>query len=289
MPTLGSVTQFFPRAVEGFTTTLASTISAGTTTLTANSTSGYSVGDVVVWIIDPASTTAKQVFTGTVQTSNIITGVVWTTGTNQTHTAGATIVDYTTATGFDMHSLGILKHANQDGSLSATAVQTAIGTGGITNTNLATGISSAKLFNPYKFSAYNSSTTTIAASFTPTKIAFQTEEYDTGNNYDNATNFRFVAPVAGFYSFYAVIQSNSGGTGDYWLLQLYKNGVAYKSGQNAIGSGTGLIAPSVSPPPMLLAANDFIEVYCSQNGGATHTTTTGAASTYFGGYIVSLT
>lgn len=138
MPNLGSATQFFPRAVEGFTTTLASTISAGATTLTANSTAGYSVGDVIVWIIDPASSTAKQVLTGTVQTGNIITGIVWTFGTNQTHTAGATIVDYTTATGFDLVTMGILKHANQDGSLQQSSVLTAIGTGGITSTQLAT-------------------------------------------------------------------------------------------------------------------------------------------------------
>lgn len=131
MPNITSATQFFPRAVEGFVTTLASTISAGATTLTANSTSGYSIGDVIVWIIDP-STSAKQVLTGTVAAGNQITNVVWTYGTNQTHTAGATIVDYTTATGFDLHSAGILKHANQDGSLLSGAVGAAIATNAIT-------------------------------------------------------------------------------------------------------------------------------------------------------------
>lgn len=139
MPNIGSTTQFFPRAVEGFVTTLASTISAGATTITSNSTAGYSVGDVIVWIIDPSSTTAKQVLTGTVAAGNQIINVVWTYGTNQTHTAGATIVDYTTATGFDLHSAGILKHANQDGSLLQSPVLTAIGTGGITSTQIADG------------------------------------------------------------------------------------------------------------------------------------------------------
>lgn len=249
-----------------FTTTLSSGISASDTTIPLTNLPNSSQGFLV---IEPDSSTAwEEIF----YTSKTGSAVICPSVANGRGAGGSSAASHSAGATVRMDSTAEMFEALQDG--------TALAPGAVGFQNLS---------NPYKFSAYNSSTTTIAASFSPTKIAFQTEEYDTGNNYDNATNFRFVAPVAGFYQFYAIIQSNSGGTGDYWLLQLYKNGVAYKSGQNAIGSGTGLIAPSVSPPPMLLAVNDYIEVFCSQNGGATHTTTTGAASTYFGGYLLSAT
>ena len=123
-----SVTNHFPSAEDGFTTTLASTISSGATTVPLNSVAGYTNGETVVLIVDPTNASKKQAFTGVVDTSGVqITGVVWTTGTNQDHTAGATVVDYATATHISMVSKGILVHADQDGTLKTSAVQDALG------------------------------------------------------------------------------------------------------------------------------------------------------------------
>lgn len=104
-----SVIKHFPSPQDGFTTSLASTISSGAVTVPLNSVAGYTNGDVGVWVVDPTDSTKKQAFTGTVDTAGVqITGVVWTTGTNQTHAGGAAVVDYATATHVAMMTKGLL-------------------------------------------------------------------------------------------------------------------------------------------------------------------------------------
>lgn len=123
---VASVTKHFPSAQNGFTTTLASTISSGAATVPLNSVAGYSNGEVAVFVVDPSDASKKQTFTGTIDTAGVqVTGVVWTAGTNQTHTGGATVVDYATATHISMMTKGILTHADQDGTLKAGAVDVA--------------------------------------------------------------------------------------------------------------------------------------------------------------------
>lgn len=117
---------FFPSAQNGFTTTLASTISSGATTVPLNSVAGYTNGEVATFIVDPSDATKKQTFTGVIDTGGVqVTSVVWTAGTNQSHTSGATVVDYATATHISQISKGILVHADQDGTLKAGAVDVA--------------------------------------------------------------------------------------------------------------------------------------------------------------------
>lgn len=121
MTNVSAVTKHFPSAEEGFTTTLSSTISAGATTVGLNSLSGYTTGEVATFIVAPTVSSEKQVFTGVVDTAGLqLTNVVWTTGTNQTHAAGTTVVDYATATHISQMSKGILAEHNQDGTHSNT-------------------------------------------------------------------------------------------------------------------------------------------------------------------------
>lgn len=113
---VSSVLQHFPSAEDGFTTTLASTISSGATTVPLNSVTGYANGEIVVFIVDPSNATKKQAFTGVIDTSGVqVTSVVWTSGTNQQHTAGSTVVDYVDAAHISMVSKGLLRDHNQSG------------------------------------------------------------------------------------------------------------------------------------------------------------------------------
>jgi hypothetical protein len=117
MPTLTGVTKYFAKAKEGFTTTLAGTAASGATSVTLASSTGYTNGDTVVLVVDPGNS-SKQVLTGQINTStNVVSGVKWTEGTNTSHTSGATVVDYVTATHWDMLATGILNSLNTDGSL----------------------------------------------------------------------------------------------------------------------------------------------------------------------------
>jgi len=105
---VSTVVSHFPEAQNGFTTTLASTISASATTVPLNSVAGYTNGRAAVFIVDPTDAVKKQVFTGIIDTAGVqVTGVKWTSGTDQTHTGGATVVDYTTATHNNMITKGL--------------------------------------------------------------------------------------------------------------------------------------------------------------------------------------
>jgi len=113
---VSSALKHFPTAKEGFTTTTSGSVSMGAATVGLNSTTGFSNGEVVVFIIDPTDSNKKQAFTGTIDTSGVqVTGVVWTEGTDQSHSAGATIVDYETATHWALYSRGLLRDHNHSG------------------------------------------------------------------------------------------------------------------------------------------------------------------------------
>lgn len=137
---VSSVTKHFPSAENGFTTTLASTISSGATTVPLNSVAGYSNGEVAVFIVDPTDVSKKQAFTGTIDTAGVqVTGVVWTSGTNQTHTAGSTVVDYASATHISMMSKGLLVEHKQTGLHSDVHADTLAVSGATTLSGALTG------------------------------------------------------------------------------------------------------------------------------------------------------
>ncbi len=147
---VASVVSHFPDAENGFTTTLASTISSGAATVPLNSVAGYTNGEPAVFIVDPSDLTKKQTFTGIIDTGGVqVTSVVWTAGTNQAHSGGATVVDYPAATHMAMVSKGIKVQHNQSGTHSSiTASGTLAVTGATTLTGAAT-IVGALTLNSY--------------------------------------------------------------------------------------------------------------------------------------------
>lgn len=173
---VSSVTKHFPSAQIGFTTTLASTISSGATTVPLNSVAGYNNGEVAVMIIEPTSTTAKQTLTGTIDTSGVqLTNVVWTSGTNQTHNSGVTVVDYESATHFSMISKGIKVQHNQDGTHSATTHT------GITNVGAFSQTGAIALAGSWDGWVGANETWTFATSSTITVPTDATTKYDVGD------------------------------------------------------------------------------------------------------------
>lgn len=119
MASVTNVINHFPAAEDGFATATSGAVSSGATTVGLNSLTGYSNGEIIAFIIDPEDNDKAQTFTGVVDTSGSqITGVVWTSGTNQAHDAGATVVDYPSATHVSMVTKGLLVEHNQDGTHS---------------------------------------------------------------------------------------------------------------------------------------------------------------------------
>lgn len=124
---ISSVTNKLPTVNEGFVTTTSSTTSGGAGTIGLNSTSGLTNGSVFVGIIEPGADN-QQTFTGLVDTSgNQITSVVWTRGSDVSHPGGSSIVDYVTGTDFNLLSSALQGIMNQNGTLKAAPIQTALG------------------------------------------------------------------------------------------------------------------------------------------------------------------
>jgi hypothetical protein len=153
---------------------------------------------------------------------------------------------------------------------------------------LATGIDYSKFYNPYKFSVYRASGWNLPAS-TPTKVSFDVAEYDTGSNYDLTTNYRFVAPINGFYKFDSRVKWSQT-TADFCYIMLYKNGVNIKTGEFLVSPGPNSVGVLLSPPPIQLVVGDYIEVYVEQTTASiTMAGVLGPSETYFGGFLVSAT
>lgn len=104
------------------------------------------------------------------------------------------------------------------------------------------------------FSAYAAASTTVGYNVN-TKILFDTEEFDTNNNFASS---RFTPTVAGYYQ----LNWNVGvsGNAEKWGL-LYKNGAAFKGGSDVIGyssAGSALVYAN--------GTTDYFEVYLYQLG-----------------------
>ena len=76
------------------------------------------------------------------------------------------------------------------------------------------------------FAAYLSGDQGISST-DPTKIAFDTEEFDTNADYDHVTNYRFTPTVAGKYLVTFIVEMTNVDSGVVGVL-LYKNGTSYK-------------------------------------------------------------
>lgn len=139
--------------------------------------------------------------------------------------------------------------------------------------------------NPYKFCVYrNAAYNWGSGAFA--KISFDTEVFDTNSNFDSTTNYRYTAPVNGFYQFNARTYTSVGSGGNAYIISIYKNGVQYANGTGNIqGAGTSGFGLALSEF-MQLTAGDYIEIYVYGNGNAGATGTTG---NMFAGFLVCRT
>jgi hypothetical protein len=102
------------------------------------------------------------------------------------------------------------------------------------------------------FSAYQSSSQTVTL-LTFTKILFQTEEFDTNNNFASST---FTPTVAGYYLITSAIEPSSSQT--YQYIFLYKNGSNFKQNSNGSSPGTG---STLSTLIYFNGSTDYAEIY----------------------------
>jgi len=138
------------------------------------------------------------------------------------------------------------------------------------------------------FSAYKSSSQTLTHN-TNTLVTFDTESYDTNNNF--ASN-RFTPTVAGYYQVCCVIDYQGTFNRSYFLNNLlYKNGATVKSTSASFVMGNGgEVSVINNPPPIYMnGTTDYLELwaYSFDYTASTSTTINGTALlTSFGAYLV---
>jgi hypothetical protein len=110
------------------------------------------------------------------------------------------------------------------------------------------------------FGAQIGATQTVTTGVT-TKIQFGTENFDTANAYDNATNYRFTPQVAGYYQINIGIYASGSGLSQL-NLYVYKNG-SQTGTQSAFINNNSTTSQSVffSQLMFLNGSTDYIEGY----------------------------
>lgn len=142
-------------------------------------------------------------------------------------------------------------------------------------------VSAKQVQNPYKFSAYRNAAQSTGAGVW-VKVNIETKLFDTGANFDNTTNFRFVAPVNGYYHFNAQASINASSSA--FLIALYKNGAEWVRGNKQGVTGS---AGAVLSELMQLNAGDYVELWVFSTSAVA--LEVGAVSPHptFSGHLVS--
>ncbi len=154
------------------------------------------------------------------------------------------------------------------------------GSGNISTNNLLTPAFEAKLTSDQAISDN-----------TLTKVAFNSEAFDTDSKYDNSTNYRFTPTIAGKYFVYSQINGYSGGDSDLVTitLQIRKNGsvvrFSFVEPSNNFGKTHTLNCSSI----LTLDSDDYVEIYASidgNSGGGEVIQGTANSGTFFGAYRI---
>ena len=154
---------------------------------------------------------------------------------------------------------------------------------------LASGASQTLAVMTPAFYAYLSATQTVSAN-TATKAEIDTELFDSNNNYDNTTNYRYTPTVAGKYFVFAQLDLASNSTSTYkegWV-QIRKNGSQIAQSVMDMRNGFGFESfVNVNIIVDMNGSSDYLEVYglMDDTGGTTRFYVR-QQSNYFGAYRI---
>ena len=144
------------------------------------------------------------------------------------------------------------------------------------------------------FSAYTT-TSLSAPNNTTVKFPFNAKQYDTNNNYDATTNYRFTPTVAGYYQINASIYFGGAGTGsNAWALCVIRQNAtpAQYYGTQIFMNSSSLFNVIANPLIYFNGTTDYAECHFYQTNNASSTitiNTVGSATnmySYFQGYLV---
>lgn len=158
---------------------------------------------------------------------------------------GANLVSFVVIAG---QAGGGLSNAPSDGNLYFPLANVAVANG-------ATSISQSNVtdkrlwnpsdVNPFKARALGNANQTLSAS-TFTKVQLQTIDLDPNGNFDNATNFRYWAPVPGYYVISGVVSF----AGSLTAMTRYIS-MVYKTGVEITGSRSSVVTSETTSPQII--------------------------------------
>lgn len=134
------------------------------------------------------------------------------------------------------------------------------------------------------FSVYSTAGQSVSAS-TPTKIQFNNELFDTNNNFDSSSNYRFTPTIAGSYLLSCAIRfGGSGvGSGKQIVASIYKNGSELHSTTTAEPSGSFGVSCAVTAVVTMNGSTDYVEFYVNQGGTGSFNLNTSGANVFASG------
>jgi hypothetical protein len=193
-----------------------------------------------------------------------------TSGTTVVLASGATAGDLVETVSFFVSSV-----LNAIPAVANAVTETYINTGAVTQSKLGTNVAG----NGPAFSAYQNSAQGAITAATFTKVTFDTEEFDTNNNFASS---RFTPTVAGYYQISSGVRVD--GSVSRIIYSVYKNGSEFKRGNDIAASAA--VNNIVSTLVYANGSTDYFEMYVYASGGTPTLTATGNTQIYFQGSLV---
>ena len=155
------------------------------------------------------------------------------------------------------------------------------------------GVTINKITTQPVWSVGSSSTAQTIASSTFTKVAMSVEQFDSANAFDSTTNYRFTAPIAGYYQVNADIELSMASTSNFEFFGV----LAKNADTDYLRFGDNYNVTELNPTNractlshlIYLNVGDYLEIYAYQSSGASGTIVNGANGvkyTRFSGYLV---
>ena len=191
-------------------------------------------------------------------------------GLVQLHSTGVFTIANTSANSFHVANTGAVTLAGAVSGITTLAAGNTTITGTITanggvgtagqvltsgaagNVYWSTAASPGPTFSVYRNTTFNPSGSTWS------KIQLNVEDWDTNNNFDSTTNYRFTPTVAGYYQINAHLIA-TGSPGECYIA-IYKNGSNYAY-NHMIASGVGQWGGMVSHIVNANGTTDYFELY----------------------------
>ncbi len=124
---------------------------------------------------------------------------------------------------------------------------------------------------------------------TATKITFNSESFDIGGDFDSSTNYRFVAPVTGYYLVMLDVGFVAGGTANRpFNIRIKANGTTDYARVQSYTESTNEALFLHTGDIVYLTSGQYIEGYVYQNSGSTREILGGASNTSLSIILLSI-